>query len=710
MEQIGDVSRFLQENETEPGNAIKTILCAKSRKINIFFFSPEVLNESEIGESSKNADHSEDHSHGQMNYDDEDIELPEGMERPIYSGATCSIAEAVFLILQFYFEFQLTKKCLHGLLELINNFLPHPNILPRSKYSLLKILKKFAPQYNVKKHFYCHNKDCDGHSNSDFNISPTECSRCKTPFIPGKNFFVEFDLEVILRDLMEKEHMFKYFCKENHSSNGDIHDVCDGTEYAKLKSKGLFQSPFDFSLIMNTDGVPVFNSSNKQLWPVQFVVTELPIHLRKLFLIVGGVFFDSVKPNMQYFLKPFVKTLRKLATEGFSWMHPFKKIQIQSKVSVSLISVDAIARAPLQNMHQFNGSNGCSLCEQTGESIPEKHGYVYMPQFNNILRTGKRMERHATLAVQTQTIVMGIKGPSFLSAIPNFDLGRGFVPEYMHSALLGVTRQFLNKWFNPSNHNFDWYLGNYIDEMNLMLLSIQPTSCISRLPRSIKDRKYWKAAEFRSWLLFYSPVILKEFMPNELYHHWMQFVSLIFVLLRDKITAADIDFAQSLCVSFVTGTKDLYGPEHCTYNLHQVTHLPLAVQRWGPLWASSAFMFESNNGDIMKLLHGTQFILEQLSSFAQISCGFRVLKCKFKNSNVFKNSYSRTCLTDGTVLLGIGTKHTFIETELAALRNVMDELVETQCMKYYRYTIKHGITLSSKHYKEKQLRRNDYTI
>ena len=52
-----------------------------------------------------------------------------------------------------------------------------------------------------------------------------------------------------------------------------ISDVYDGVEYkknARLKEVG------NISFIVNTDGVAIFHSSKRSLWPVWLVVNELP--------------------------------------------------------------------------------------------------------------------------------------------------------------------------------------------------------------------------------------------------------------------------------------------------------------------------------------------------------------------------------------------------------------------------------------------------
>ena len=39
-------------------------------------------------------------------------------------------------------------------------------------------------------------------------------------------------------------------------------------------------NPKDVSLTWNTDGIPIFNSFNFSVWPLQAFVNELPQHLR----------------------------------------------------------------------------------------------------------------------------------------------------------------------------------------------------------------------------------------------------------------------------------------------------------------------------------------------------------------------------------------------------------------------------------------------
>ena len=89
-----------------------------------------------------------------------------------------------------------------------------------------------------------------------------------------------------------------------------------------------------------------------------------------------------------------------------------------------------------------------------------------------------------------------MKGPSLLQTIPNFDLHKGMSFDYMHLALLGVTRKLLQLWFNKKHHKQMWYLGNATKDIDALLCSICPPYEIRRTPRSIESTlKYWKGRD-----------------------------------------------------------------------------------------------------------------------------------------------------------------------------------------------------------------------
>ena len=54
------------------------------------------------------------------------------------------------------------------------------------------------------------------------------------------------------------------------------------------------------------------------------------------------------------------------------------------------------------------------------------------------------------------------------------------------------------------------------------------------------------------------------------------------------------------------------GGSFCGLNVHHLKHMPKCVENWGPLRAHSCFPFESVNGDLLKLFHGTRNPVEQV--------------------------------------------------------------------------------------------------
>ena len=66
---------------------------------------------------------------------------------------------------------------------------------------------------------------------------------------------------------------------------------------------------------------------------------------------------------------------------------------------------------------------------------------------------------------------------------------------------------------------------------------------------------------------------------------------------------------MSLCL-FTEIVSVLYyiyiGEKRTTMNVHLLSHLVDCVKRWGPLWAYSCFVYETMNGHLKKLFHGTK--------------------------------------------------------------------------------------------------------
>ncbi|XP_053391425.1 NF-kappa-B-activating protein-like [Mercenaria mercenaria] len=101
---------------------------------------------------------------------------------------------------------------------------------------------------------------------------------CKSSSREKKQYFVTANIESQLRELLERPRIWEKIEESRNIPDSDvISDLKSGTEYKKLKEPGGFLNEgHNITLSMFTDGVALFQSSAVSLWPVYFLVNELP--------------------------------------------------------------------------------------------------------------------------------------------------------------------------------------------------------------------------------------------------------------------------------------------------------------------------------------------------------------------------------------------------------------------------------------------------
>jgi len=132
-------------------------------------------------------------------------------------------------------------------------------------------------------------------------------------------------------------------------------------------------------------------------------------------------------------------------------------------------------------------------------------------------------------------------------------------------------------WLNSSSHRKPFYIRS-VKMLNRLLKSIRPPDEIHRLPHSLDDRKFWKATEYRNFLLIYPPVILVDVLPKRYYTHWLLLCNGIRLLLQDTVTGAMIITSRNCRHKFIAFIPDLYDGVHLSYNVHLLLlHLMLFI-------------------------------------------------------------------------------------------------------------------------------------
>ena len=207
------------------------------------------------------------------------------------------------------------------------------------------------------------------------------------------------------------------------SQEDNYEDIYDGSSYKKFTSSGgTLTDRKNLSLTWNVDGIPLFKSSKFSLWPMYFLINELPYKLRILRenSIFAGLWFGETKPNMSLFLKPVITELIKLESHGIIVKSPAVPQPFTSKVILLAGSCDLPAKSLMLNSMQFNGMYGCAKCYQPGITVSTSaRGHTHAFSFNIADPTGPKrtVTAHASDARKAyleNSVINGIKGPSYM--------------------------------------------------------------------------------------------------------------------------------------------------------------------------------------------------------------------------------------------------------------------------------------------------------
>jgi len=377
-----------------------------------------------------------------------------------------------------------------------------------------------------------------------------------------------------------------------------------------LNHKGVYTSILDtldksgseaMEMSLNVDGLPVFNSSRNEFWPLLGRICHT------VFLI--GYYFGPGKPTeMNLILEDVVEDIINLQERGVvvnGRLFPFR---------LKLISADAPARSSLLKIKSHSGYYSCMKCKVKGEMVGGSVRFVDLaarPRTNDEFLLQADHGHHRG-------------GISLLTRIPNFNFVEQVPNDYMHSLCLGVMKVLLQYWITPPTRNKTILTSSHLCAINNDLTNLSRNqycpSYFSRSPRHFAEIKNFKATEFRQILLYTGPIIFR----NRLHGVHTQILLHLFVISR-MLIRFNLEWhpdKRKKRLSFVKGrlkwliqtisTDTMYGKEFCTYNLHSLYHLPQDCAKFGSLDNFSCFYFESFLYRVKNCIHGGYLPAQQL--------------------------------------------------------------------------------------------------
>ncbi|XDV16329.1 hypothetical protein PO909_016096 [Leuciscus waleckii] len=353
----------------------------------------------------------------------------------------------------------------------------------------------------------------------------------------------------------------------------------------------ILSSIHTLELQASIDGLPLFKSSATQFWPIlgtlQNIRQEEPVTI--------GLFCGTCKPtSLTEYLEDFIAEVNELAN-GFE----FEGVRLT--LHLSSMVCDAPARAFLKNVKGHTGYHGCEKCTEDG---------VYLE--NRMTFPRSDLPRRTNESFRNKTDSDHHRGISPLEET-SLDMVSGFPLDYMHLVCLGVMRRLLHLWLKlgPLTCRLSGFHINTLSERLVNARRYVPME-FARKPRALREIDRWKATEFRQFLLYTGPVMMKDLLTTEVYKNFMLLFVGIFILCNNSFIEDYGDYANEMLVLFVNHFGQLYGPQFLSYNAHSLVHLADDAKKHGILDNFSAFKYENHLNKIKRLLRKPTCPLSQI--------------------------------------------------------------------------------------------------
>lgn len=188
------------------------------------------------------------------------------------------------------------------------------------------------------------------------------------------------------------------------------------------------------NILVNIDGLPIYNNSSQQFWPILIQVLHQKYDCKP---IVVAIFSGRSKPNsIEEFLSDFINEAIVLIENGLT---------IEDKLytfNIAAFVCDMPARSLLKCMKGHSGFYACERCTAKGITINGRRIYCDMQnelRKNESFREKRQSEHHLPDCVTP------------LLRIPGFDPIKSVILDHIHLLFLGIMKSLLEKWIKGNN-------------------------------------------------------------------------------------------------------------------------------------------------------------------------------------------------------------------------------------------------------------------
>ncbi|KAE8745262.1 hypothetical protein FOCC_FOCC008054 [Frankliniella occidentalis] len=491
-----------------------------------------------------------------------------------------------------------------------------------SKFLMKEAIDAYSSDMTV--HYVCPNcGDYIGRIEYNVNI----CGNCQLQLDyneckKGKSYFLYLSVKQQIKALLESG-LSAHLISPQHRSKlcaSNYEDVYDGKLYKRHVPKGALS----FNIFV--DGLQVASTSKHSAWPVLLTLNELPLHLRRKFVLMASVWLGKKKPDINQYMKPFVEECLEMYHFGIDYMENgvIKNVKIVCLMCIS----DSVARPLLRNSKQFNGRYGCGLCCHRGFRLRYGRGKITSYSLCNgefPMRTHEETMELAREGDRTGTFHMGIRGTSILSSIPSFDIIHCLDLDIFH-CLVNVAKRFTNLWIGKRRINEPYNVRTRLAVIDRRLLAITTIDDISRAPRSLTERSDFRGHEWFHWIVFYSLPVMMNILPPRYLNHWALLVHGVVLLMQNSVAKSEVTYASRYLKLFNEQIDLLYGRVHVTFSVHLLTHLENSTVNFAQPWTHSAFIYESFLGEIKASVKSGTGVAQQITKHMQLRIALQKMR------------------------------------------------------------------------------------
>ncbi|GBN39574.1 hypothetical protein AVEN_174655-1 [Araneus ventricosus] len=210
-------------------------------------------------------------------------------------------------------------------------------------------------------------------------------------------------------------------------------------------------------------------------------------------------------------------------------------LDIEHEISIKGFVCDAPARAFFKCIKNHNGYFGCEKCCQKGK---RDNNRMTFPDSNAPKRKDSDFDSYSH---DNDSGFILEKSP-----LLKVDIGlvTQFPLDYMHMVCLSVMRKLFISWCRgPLNVHL---CSRDIDILSNRLVSYSRNipDELPRKPRSLREIDRWKATEFRMFLLYLGPTVLKKVLPSNRYNHFLILHVAIRILCNEVTIRDNLSFAK----------------------------------------------------------------------------------------------------------------------------------------------------------------------